>query len=595
MPTQADKHHRNAPAPARERKHSTSTFQLADKRPAGTRMQALQDMVANSPRAVAQRKTTRSLFGDDLLSRGRQGKLKEGEVQLKRVPDIGSVSIPHLEQSLKPVGNSSSTPVADALASKAASIGNGQVQMKGIEGSSDPLSLARQVGQLRPKDTRIQQSSDGRFELQAKLNPWVSVVTGRSLPELPAPQEEAADNEAEEHKEEPKLKVKDGEKHPTQPGVVWRDVAPDDKPLQAYGKKDTYAAFMQVLADVDRSEKMGPEEKQALKTRLLSEFHHHLKNLPIDEIYHFGQMLERDIQQHEAKDSLEKAFGESRAIYRSWHPPKRISQSTELGAMVEGDELVGADTLNVALNPTRFKNYKAASKASKLPPIGAVPSSLLYPEEEKNTVFLKDRGTATALLPENLYAGFSAYNETVKSLLRGKDPEQFDHGEKAIHAHVKDMRASVTRPVFYDKEDIQSSTGAFNHPDKPGGPHIRKIHAALDYNHNPLKESLDLKLADRLHSNAIFYQTFTQHSKADSYADEWNEMVVKYRSTGHMAGLHKNIQEWVPGLQPNPAINDNLEDSGKFSESYAQDTAKWAKTVLKGEDYDDKKKKKTKK
>jgi hypothetical protein len=369
-----------------------------------------------------------------------------------------------------------------------------------------------------------------------------------------------------------------------QPEVVEEQ----EKPLKEYSAKEVYSEFMNNLAEVDSSQS-APKEKQKIKKRLLSEFHHHLKTLPISEIKKFGTHLDLNIREHEKTDTLDKAFGENRAIYRSWHPPGRVSESVNLGEAEEGGtELVGADYLNVALNPARLMNYKTKAKASGLPAIDAVPSSLLYPDQQ-NTVFNKDRGTATALLPENLYAGFSAYNETVKALLREKFPEEMGHAAEDLKKQAKFMRASITRPVFFNKEDIQSSTGAYNHDDKPDGPHVRKTHSDLNEDHNPLRESLDDKLADPFRANAIFYQTFSQHSKSNSHADEWNEMVVKYRSTGHTAGLHKNIREWVPGLKAHSII-DRLQDSGKFSAEKAKQEAKFVKPII-GDHFDPKKSK----
>ncbi|MCK5229979.1 MAG: hypothetical protein KAR13_06920 [Desulfobulbaceae bacterium] len=208
MNTHADKKQENksqsvANTVAQKRSGDQSMFHFVDNRPEAVAQRKLQEMVTLSPREIAQRKKFDSLFGptsegapaqrrkfDDLLSRGKQGKLKDGEVELMHQPDVGPVSLPDLEQSLKPVSNSSVTPVADALDSKSANITKGKVQMRGIDGSSDPTSIAQQVGQLLPQETRIQRTSNERFELQAKFNPWVSVMTGRSLPELDPPQEE---------------------------------------------------------------------------------------------------------------------------------------------------------------------------------------------------------------------------------------------------------------------------------------------------------------------------------------------------------------------------------------------------------------------
>jgi hypothetical protein len=273
MNTYADKKQENksqsvANTVAQKRSGDESLFQFVDNRPEAFAQRKLQEMSTNSPRAIAQRKKTDSLFGptsegtaaqrrefDDLLSRGKQGKLKDGEVELIHQPDVGPMSLPDLEQSLKPVSNSSATPVADALDSKSASIRNGKVQMKGIDGSSDPTSIAQQVGQFRPQETRIQRTSNDRFEVQAKLNPWVSVLTGRSLPELDPPQEDLPE---------------DGTPHPTKPGVVWRNEPPEFAP-ERVRYEDTYPVFMQHLAEVDRSGS-GPKAKQLTKTRLLPNF-----------------------------------------------------------------------------------------------------------------------------------------------------------------------------------------------------------------------------------------------------------------------------------------------------------------------------------
>lgn len=588
-------------ANAEKRRPSVSSgFHVTDNRPQAIQMRQLQTMVAKGAGVplVLQRRGA-----SDLLTRGQQGKLNEGEVELTRRPDVGAMRVSALEQTLGSVGDARHTPVADALASQTANIANGRVQLKGIEGASDPVMIARQVSQLQPKETRIQQPSPGRFELQAKLNPWVSVVTGRSLPELPLPEGQSdgdggqkhdqAEKEEpeEERKEAPVATLADGTPHRLQPGVVWRSAAPDDKPLREYGDENTYATFMAYLAEVDAS-KMPPELKQQTKSRLLSEFHHHLKNLPAAEVLAFGKQLHEEIKAHEANDSLELAFRQNRAIYRAWHEPKRISEAGDAEGL--GNELVGADSLNVALSPERFRAHKARTTAQggPLAPLGAVPSSLLYfdpsqddtPEQQRNTVFLKDRGTATALLPENLNAGFSAFNETTKALLRQAPREDALDDTAELREHAKTLRASVTRPVFFDKSDIQSSTGVFKHTDKPGGPHVRKVHSALPEHHNPLRESLDLKLANPLRSNAIFYQTFSQYAKPSK--NTWSEMVVKYRSTGHTAGLHGNTRDWVPGLQGNAYIDERLENSGKFSEEFARDTAKWADAPLKGEDFD---------
>ncbi|MCB9234525.1 MAG: hypothetical protein H6581_22915 [Bacteroidia bacterium] len=369
----------------------------------------------------------------------------------------------------------------------------------------------------------------------------------------------------------------------------WEDaissVRGEEEPPKGFGDNNLYEEFMSLMAEIDTLQS-PPVERQKNKVDLLVKFHDHLKKQPIQEIYKFGTMLQGNIEDHEKTDTIEDAYEQNRAIYRSWHEPGRISESTELGAQVAGgNELVGADGLNVTQSPYRFMKHKAETKKpeAELAPIGAVPSSLLY-SGQKNTVFNKDRGTATALLPENLYAGFSAYNETVKSLLREKSLEELGNGAEVLRDHAKFMRAFVTRPVFYDKNDIQSSTGAYLHSQKPGL-NVRKTHSGLSEDHNPLMETLDQKLQDPFRANAIFYQTFTEHSKANPYAEEWNEMVVKYRSTGHTAGLHENIRKWVPGLQPHSII-DQLEDSGKFDQEYANQTAKFSDTTLRGMDFD---------
>ncbi|MFK0376024.1 hypothetical protein [Pandoraea sp. NPDC090278] len=461
--------------------------------------------------------------------------------------------------------------MADALHANTAVVAPGHVQMKGIEASADPISIARQVGQLRPRDTRIRQFADGRFELQARLNPWVSVLTGEVL----------------DHLASSSAKPKDGARYPGRPDVVWRDEIPEEDHAGAY------AAFMQCLAEIDGDKSLKPVEKQQAKSEMLLAFHGGLQSLPAAAILKFGTDLMHAIAEHEATDSLDAAFEENRVVYRTWHEPKRIAESTQLGASKEGgEELVGADALNVALSPERFRAHKEKTKEadSGLVPIGAAPSSLLYGDLEgnlKNTVFLRDRGTAAALLPENLNASFSLFNETAKSVFRSKQPEdELDADEQNLQKHAKAMRALVTRPVFFDKGDIQSSVGAYTHKDKGDDLHVRKTHAALGTDHNPLRETLEQKLNDPLRRNAIFYQTFSEHSRANVHGGAWNEMVVKYRGTGKTSALDDNVAQWVPGIPTNDTIAPQLLDSGKFSAEYAQATKAEADTALDGQAFD---------
>jgi hypothetical protein len=69
-------------------------------------------------------------------------------------------------------------------------------------------------------------------------------------------------------------------------------------------------------------------------------------------------------------------------------------------------------------------------------------------------------------------------------------------------------------------------------------------------------------------------------------------MVVKYRSTGHMAGLNQNIRKWVPGLEANDAINARMEDSGRYSAEKAKQDEVFAEKALVGTDFDPPKPKK---
>lgn len=500
----------------------------------------------------------------DLLARARQGRLRDGEVEVMQRPDVGPMQLRHLAQSLEATATAPGRPVADALQSGSASIGNGRVRMPGIGGAGDPAAIAHQLGVLRPQATRIISASSGRFEVQAKLNPWVSVATGRALPEL----------EADPNMIGPQRQYNDGDQHPIELGVEWCSVLPQHLPAQPYDSDNMYSGFMQALAAADGLD-MEAEKKQAMKVHLLSDFYHQLKSLSAAQLQEIGHLLEEDIDKHEASDTLDKAFDETRLVYRTWHAPSHISVSTGLGAsQADGRELVGADNLKTVLDPEKFRHYKQQSKlpGSVMPSLGASPSSLLYPDpDQPNVVFLKERGTAAALLPENLNAGFNAYNEAAKFMLRGKTSEELAGEFSKLHYHAKKMRASVTRPLFFNSDDLQSNTDAFLHPDKPGDrPHVRKIHNGLHVEHNPLRQSFDLKLADPFRANAIFYQTFSEYSKPNTYAEEWNEMVVKYRQKGHMAGLFAEIRAWVPELKDYPGIVDELIDSGKFNADFAK-------------------------
>ena len=534
---------------------------------AGSAPREWQDMAHGHARNNGFAATADQARVQDLLARAQQGRLRTGEVELTRRPDVGAMRLRDLAQSLEATAIAPGRPVADALQTGLARIGNGRVRMPGIDGAGDPAAIAHQLGRLHPQATRIVPAPSGRFEVQAKLNPWVTVVTGRVVPELDKVPDASIGGVAVKHA--------NGDPHPTQPGVVWRDVIPLFESMPHLSAEDTYQRFMQSLIAVE-SLGVKPEKKQEAKVHLLSDFYHQLKSLSALQLHEIGSLLEKDIETHEASDTLDNAYAETRLVYKTWHKPGHISGSTGLGvSKAAGKELVGADNLITALDPEKFRKYKEQIKlpGSKLPSLGAAPSSLLYPDQP-NVVFFKGRGTAAALLPENLHAGFAAYNEATKSLLRGKTSEELAGEFSKLQYHAKKMRASVTRPVFFNNEDIQSNTDAYLHPDKPGDrPHVRKMHSGLHENHNPLRQSFDLKLADPFRANAIFHQTFSLHSKANHHGKEWNEMVVKYRKKGHMAGLYQEIRDWVPGLADYPGIIAKLIDSEKFNADYAEETA----------------------
>jgi hypothetical protein len=438
--------------------------------------------------------------------------------------------------------------------------------------------------------------------------------------------------------------------------------AEQERLREKYGIQNTFRRFIDSLSEIDASQ-ANPKDKQELKKNTLLEFHKHLKTLGIPEIINFGQQLREAIDRHESSDTIERAFGEGRLIYRAWHPVGHISKAINIKDDEDGaewaKELVGADYLNVALRPDRLMKYKAAIRGQKeaaakaaaetttsssaaasaeddvassspasrssssskamrvrgvrrkkngrgggggagggadaggdqslriLPAIGAVPSSLLFPRH-KNTVFTTRRGTATALLPENLNAGFSAFSETSKALL-DKETQEPTRDQTDLRGLAEYMQATVTRPVFFNNGDIQSNTMAYRDKRNAAELHVRKSHSAegedsMGENYNPLGESFDKTLIDPLRVNAIFYQTFSK-ATGPTYGT-WNEMVVKYRSKGHTTALDEAITHEVPDLEFNDSILQHLEDSGKFSVEKAEEDAHLRENPINGSDYD---------
>ncbi|MCD4483755.1 hypothetical protein LQR31_04600 [Chromobacterium vaccinii] len=344
-----------------------------------------------------------------------------------------------------------------------------------------------------------------------------------------------------------------------------------------------YGRLADQLASIDQSNDTSKERFYG-KIKSLVENYNQVKDLSPSELHQFGVALHDAINNHEAGDSTGTAFNEGRVIYKAWHEAGRVATADDLPeGDLGGKERVGADCLNVTQNAGSFREHKDLRNGdgSRLIPIGSVPTTLLYPTQE-NYVFRDTRGTVTRLLPENLIAGFTVYNEAAKSQLRGADV-----GEPRDIANLRDqakhMRAFVTRPVYFDKEDIQSSPAVYTHEDKGGGWQVRKTHTKRAEDTNPLRQTLEEKLSEPFRGNAVFYQTFSEHEKVNPRAQTWNEMIVKYRETGGTEEVVKGNEEPVLASEVQDLrVRHNAFEEMKINQGLHGYDADWASEDAQG-------------
>ncbi|QJP71087.1 hypothetical protein [Burkholderia glumae] len=268
--------------------------------------------------------------------------------------------------------------------------------------------------------------------------------------------------------------------------------------------------------------------------------HDGLKTATHEELREFGASLETAIRAHEDKDTLAEAHKHGRVVFRSWHVPGATDAIDGFDGL---HPRIGIDSLNVSLNPEFQLGYKQQYRAGQhSSPTMELSTTLLAAGEEKQSVFSRDNGTVTALLPEVHQAAFLAYNEAVKHRRRNRqagDAEKEGSDDQRAFAdlvdHARSLRATVTRPTLFDKDDLGSATSAV-HGAKEGPAHVRKT----DQRHDApgLKTTFESKMNDPLRRQAVFYESFSPNLNPKA---GHNEMLVKFRQTGKTAPL--NLQE----------------------------------------------------
>lgn len=312
----------------------------------------------------------------------------------------------------------------------------------------------------------------------------------------------------------------------------------------------TRRTFADFKAELAKSETLDARLEATRK------LHQQLLPNPADALA-FGQDLWNAINTHEQGDTLDQAHKEGRAIYRSWHAPGAVDTVEVSGSDVKIHPRLGIDALNVSLDPAAFRQHKNAYKADTATQgvMVEVPATLIHPGQKSFPVFDSRNGTMTALLPEEHYAALFAFNEAAKAQKRQHkgpfgtpaDQRPANPALDLLTAHAKMMRASVTRPVLFDAEDIGSFTHALPDDNPARPPHIRKGSAE-----DPrLNTGFDEKMAESHRRQAVFYQSFIQTvpARKKKETDAWNEMVVKFRASGHTAPLDKALTVTVPAFR----------------------------------------------
>ncbi len=331
----------------------------------------------------------------------------------------------------------------------------------------------------------------------------------------------------------------------------------------------------------------------------LHELYRELKQSSPEHLLEFGVGLHRAIDAHDRGDSLATAHAEGRVAYRSWHDkgaaapisPEEDPSRPDLDLKRTVHTRVGFDALNAQLDPKTFQSYKQRYRSGEkdLDPVIEAPSTLLRRKETSPHLFARAHATTTALLPEEHYAAFFAYNEAVKRAVRKHQPVSGESGSnesppgreqvEALAQHAKYLRASVTRPTYFDNDDIGSYTYAHARQDPNPSLQVRKGHAGME---TPLApgSGFKTKLADPRRRNALFYQSFMGAieqkealQKTQSSRHSWNEMIVKFRQTGHTAALGhdaEKLESVVPALAGRASLD--LSPSTSDADSYRQNS-----------------------
>ncbi|RKH67105.1 hypothetical protein [Corallococcus aberystwythensis] len=184
----------NVPAPGPD---AASASSFAELHHAGRLGHRLDQVATHAPPAAAA-----------LRRAAAAGTLTARQVRLSHRPSLplSPEGVAELARSMSGIGDPRATPIPDALQNGTARLDGEAIQMPGPQNARSPAALAAGVKRLNPRATRLVLGPQ-RYNLQARLNPWVSVATGNYLHGLPDPNPEPAD----------------GTPHPSEQGVVWSD------------------------------------------------------------------------------------------------------------------------------------------------------------------------------------------------------------------------------------------------------------------------------------------------------------------------------------------------------------------------------------
>ncbi|OIO59453.1 MAG: hypothetical protein COX57_02820 [Alphaproteobacteria bacterium CG_4_10_14_0_2_um_filter_63_37] len=253
---------------------------------------------------------------------------------------------------------------------------------------------------------------------------------------------------------------------------------------------------------------LGPPPK---KPRNLQEHYaqirDHVHHLGDSAVQRYGHQLMKDINDFYAQDSLSKAHKEGRLVYRSWPQDPGATNSHDVNKQYTS----GFQSLATTRDPVTFRQEKTRFKNGQShDPLAAAPATLLSTDPSQPVPLWSGSGPGmvTALLPEEFYVRFEAFNSRTKQ----RDATQ------PLRELGSQMRAQVTRPVLFDNRDLSSGIMTLRGKTKRyGKPSMGSGDPNMD------KMSLGRQAQE--------YQSFIQ-GNPPPHADFHNEIAVKFRQTG---------------------------------------------------------------